>query len=214
MDSSVEKFQNSQWQKLKELNFSKTSVLGLISDGSVLDIGCGDGLLLEYLKKAGLQGIGVDVSSVAIDICKERGLDCRVADITNRLPFDDNSFDNVVLTDVLEHIFQPMELLREAHRVCRGYIFISVPNFASLPARLQVFFGKVPENNTPRDGHVYWMTYNVLRGLLTGAGFKIEKIQTNTFWENNMIFGPVMKMLKTIRPSLFAVSFIVKAKKI
>jgi methionine biosynthesis protein MetW len=214
MDSSVEKFQNSQWQKLECLNFSKQTILSLINIGTVLDIGCGDGILLEHLGKKGITGVGIDISTKAIAICKERRLNCTRADITDALPFADNSFDNVILTDVLEHIFQPKLLLKEGYRVSRKYIFVSVPNFVSLPARLQVLLGKVPENNTPRDGHVYWMTYRVISDLVSSASFKVERLIVNTFWEQIPIVGLIMKILKNIFPSLFALSFIIQARKI
>lgn len=214
MGNSVERFQNSQWEKLNELNFSKKTILNLIESGPILDIGCGDGILLDNLKKRGLSGVGIDISSRAIQICKERGLDCKQTDITDKLPFSDNSFVGVVMSDVLEHLFQPSLVLEEVHRVCSGYLFISVPNFSSLPARLQIMFGKVPENNTPRDGHVYWMTYKVIKKLLEKAGFRVEDIIVNTFWENKIVIGPIMKTLKKVFPSLFALSFIVKSKKV
>ena len=54
-----------------------------------------------------------------------------------------------MLLDVLEHHFEPSKLLAEAIRVSRKYIVLSVPNFNSLKARLQVLFGKVPLNNKP-----------------------------------------------------------------
>jgi methionine biosynthesis protein MetW len=214
MGTSVERFQNSQWQKLGRLNFSKSTILELIERGTVLDIGCGDGILLENLNKKGINGRGIDISSEAIKICKERGLQCEQSDITDKLPFADNSFDGVVLTDVLEHLFQPLDVLNEAHRVCKEYVYISVPNFVSFPARIHVLFGTVPENNTPRDGHVYWMTKKVLLDLLNRSSFEIEKIIVNTFWENIPVIGYFMKVIKNIFPSFFALSFIIKANKI
>lgn len=214
MGSSVEKFQDSQWRKLKELNFSKSTILKLVDVGNILDIGCGDGILLENLIKAGSRGVGIDISSEAIKICKQRGLDCSQADITEKLPFANNSFDSVILTDVLEHLFQPIEVLKEVHRVSKKYILISVPNFASLPARIQVLLGKVPENNTPRDGHVYWMTYKVITKLLSDTGFEVEKVVVNSVWESKPVIGPFFKWIKNKFPSLFALSFIIKAKKI
>ena len=214
MGSSVEKFQDSQWIKLKELNFSKSTILKLVEVGSVLDIGCGDGILLENLVKAGCKGVGIDISGEAIKICKQRGLNCSQADITERLPFANNSFDSVILTDVLEHLFQPIDVLKEVHRVSKKYVLISVPNFASLPARIQMLFGRVPENNTPRDGHVYWMTHKVISKLLKDSGFEIEKVVVNSVWENKLIIGTFFKWIKNRFPSLFALSFIIKAKKI
>ena len=214
MGSSVEQFQNSQWQKLGRLNFSKNTILNLIDKGLTLDIGCGDGILLEHLNKKGIKGYGIDISSKAIEICSSRGIKCERADIAEKLPFADASFDNVIMSDVLEHLFQPLNVLNEAHRVCKDHLYISVPNFASFPARIQVLLGKVPENNTPRDGHVYWMTHKVIVDLLKQSSFKVETIIVNTFWENIPIIGFVMKLLKQSFPSLFALSFIVKAKRI
>jgi methionine biosynthesis protein MetW len=166
MGNSVERFQDSQWQKLDELNFSKKTILTLVDGGPVLDIGCGDGILLEHLRTRNITGNGIDISGKAIQICNSRGLSCSQCDITDKLPFPDMSFRGVIMSDVLEHLFQPDVVLKEVHRVCNGYLFISVPNFVSLAARLQVLLGRVPENNTPRDGHVYWMTYSVVKKLL------------------------------------------------
>lgn len=214
MSLSIERFQNSQWEKLNEINFSKRTILEMVKNGSVLDIGCGDGLLLEQLKNKGLTVSGIDISSTAINICKERGLDCIHGDISEKLPFEDNSYDSVLLIDVLEHLFQPIEVLKEARRISKGCVLISIPNFVSLPARAQVFLGRVPENNTPRDGHVYFMTMTVIQSLLKQSGFKIDEIVVNTFWEEIPIVGWGMAVLKKVFPSLFALSFIIKAVKI
>lgn len=214
MSSSVERFQNSQWQKLTKLNFSKRTILEILKEGSVLDIGCGDGLLLEHLKNKGHDVSGVDISAKAIEICKQRGLKCSQMDITDKLPFTDSSFDNVLLIDVLEHLFQPQDVLKEAYRVCKKNIFISVPNFVSFPARLQVLLGKVPENNTARDGHAYWMTWKVINNLLAQAGFEREIFVVNTVWERFPIIGSVTRFLARVNPSFFAVSFIIKARKV
>jgi len=209
MSHSVEKFQNSQWVKLDKINFSKRTILGLVKEGTVLDIGCGDGLLMELLKRENNIKIkGIDISSKAVEIAKSRGLDAIQGDITDRLPFKDGEFNSVLLIDVLEHIFQPLDVLKEAHRVCTDYVYISVPNFVSFPARLQILLGQVPENNTARDGHVYWMTKKVITDLLNKAGFEVEEIIVNTFWEK------VLKYVKNLNQSFFGLSFIIKAKKV
>lgn len=213
MSQSVERFQNSQWKKLEKINYSKRTILELLKEGTVLDVGCGDGLLLEHLQKNGLKCSGIDISSAAIAICKSRGLNCQQGDITEQLPFADNSFDNVLLIDVLEHLFQPKEVLREAHRITSSSVFISVPNFGALPARLQMLFGRVPENNTPRDGHVYWMTWDVIQGLLADTGFEIVATAPNSFWEDKPVIKHVTGWLKKVWPSVFALSFIIKARK-
>lgn len=213
MSNSIERFQNSQWKKLNELNFSKRAVLSLIRGKTVLDVGCGDGLLLEHLMNKGFSVTGIDISSAAIAIAKQRGVSCRQGDITETLPYESNAFDNVALIDVLEHVFEPGNVLREACRVSRDTVYVSVPNFVSLPARLQVLWGKVPENNTPRDGHVFWMTLDVLRSLCVDAGLEIETIVTNTWWEDVPVVRWVMRRLAVWRPSIFALSFVARARK-
>jgi len=55
------------------------------------------------------------------------------------------------MLDILEHLYYPKALLLEASRVADKVIF-SVPNFSSLPARMQTLFGLVPENNTAKKG--------------------------------------------------------------
>ncbi len=84
----------------------------------------------------------------------------------------------------------------------------------SLPARLQILLGQVPENNTARDGHVYWMTWKVITDLLKKAGFEVQETVFNTFWETVPGVGAVMNQLKKMWPSLFALSFIIKARKV
>jgi len=106
------------------------------------------------------------------------------------------------------------EVLKEAHRITRRNLFVSVPNFVSLPARLQVLLGRVPENNTARDGHVYWMTWKVINELLKDTGFVVEELSPNTFWENVPVVGLFTRIMKKLWPSLFALSFIIKAKKV
>lgn len=215
--NSVQKFQNIGWENpLELLGFNKKMVLDNFKEKSVLDIGCGDGFLLKKLleKNKDIKALGVDISPVALEKAKTNGIDCTLLDITEHLPFDDNSFGSVLLLDVLEHMFQPEPVLKEAVRIASKYVYISVPNFASLPARLQVLLGIVPENNTQRKGHIFWTTRKVIHFLIKKCGLKIEKEVTVTFWENKPVLGSVMKVLAKIRPELFALAFAIKAKKL
>ena len=202
------KFQDSQWKPLVEANQANRIIADAVEPGSILDLGCGDGMLLSLLAKRGIAGIGLDLSGKAVAIAQERGLDCRVHDLTEPLPFPDKSFDSVLIVDVLEHLYRPDQLLAEAARVASCYVYISTPNFASLPARLQVLRGRVPENNTSRDGHIYWMTERVVARLAARAGLVLDTAWDNTFWQNRPIIGPFMRALVRARPSLFALAFI------
>lgn len=216
MLNSVQKFQNIGWEyPLELLGFNKKMVLDNFKEKSVLDIGCGDGFLLKKLleKNKNIKALGLDISPVAVEKAKENGVECVLSDITEKLPFGDNSFESVFLLDVLEHLFQPEPVLQEAVRVASSYVYISVPNFVSLPARIQVLLGRVPENNTLRKGHIFWTTRKVLHALIKKCGLEIEKEVTTTFWENKPVWGQIMKLLVKIRPELFTLAFAIKARK-
>jgi len=211
-------FQEHYWGSWDQVEtFRHKAALELISEGPVLDIGAGDGFFLGLLKsKKGIGGgIGVDLSSVAAEKAAKKGLDVRVADLErSALPFQDASFATVVMLDVLEHFFHPEQVLAEASRTSSSDLVISVPNFSSLPARLQTLLGRVPENNTPRKGHVYWFTWNKLRKMLDTAGFEIVDTRFNSNFGRIPFVGGVFRWLAARRPSLFALSFVVRACKV
>jgi len=187
--------------------------LGLFDGGTILDFGCSDGLFLKLIKEKSGIGRGVDISPFIVKKAKENGLDVEFGDVTKPLNFPNNSFDYVSALNILEHLFEPELFISEMRRVSRKYIIITTPNFASLPTRLQVLKGKVPENNTPRKHHVVWVTWKVLNEMLKRNNLKLIKASNNTFWEEKPLIGLITKQLVKIWPSLFALSFTVKAEK-
>lgn len=214
--SEIKDFENKRWRGGDQtLEFRHTQTVDMVENGQkVLDIACGDGLLMSALKKNGAVVSGVDISEEAVRKCKEKGLDVSVVDIaTEKLPFGNDTFNTVTMLDVLEHLYAPEILLREAVRVSKKDIIISVPNFNSLPARLQVLLGKVPENNRPNKGHVFWFNYQILKKMASDAGLNFSDIRVNTIWGNYFLIGGIMKSLAQIFPSLFALSFVVQLEK-
>lgn len=214
--SEIKNFENKRWSAGDQaFVFRHAETIEMVEEGQkVLDIACGDGLLMSALKKKGALVSGVDISEEAVRKCKEKGLDVSVVDIAmEKLPFQDGTFDTVTMLDVLEHLYVPEVLLREAIRVSKKNIIISVPNFNSLPARLQVFFGNVPENNRPNKGHVFWFNYVALKKMASGAGLNFAEFRVNTFWQNYFLAGRVMKFLARIFPALFALSFVARLEK-
>lgn len=100
---------------------------------TILDAGCGTGFLLQELQKTS-QAWGVDSSQEALNYCCQRGLqDIKKGDIL-ALPFENNSFEVVLLLDVLEHIEDDNRALKEVYRVLKkeGFAIIFVPAFQSL----------------------------------------------------------------------------------
>jgi methionine biosynthesis protein MetW len=211
-------FQNQYWKAHEQSSeFRHRACLDFIANkGSILDLGCGDGHLLAKLKDQGFTSLaGLDISEVAVEKAKTMGLDAKVFDFfADKLPYPDDSFDYVVLLDVLEHLFQPADILQEAARVSKKYILISVPNFNSLPVRLQVLCGKVPENNRPGKGHIYWFNYQALKNIFKQNNLEIVELRVNTFWENKFLIKYLLIILKRLFPKLFGLSFLIKVKKI
>jgi len=125
--------------------------LGVIADmvppGSrVLDLGCGDGALLEELiRRRGCQGQGVEVSTEAFHACVARGIPVVAADIDEGLPdFTDASFDVVVLSQTLQATRRPALVLREMMRVADTGI-VSFVNYGHVGLRLQLLMrGRMP----------------------------------------------------------------------
>ncbi len=107
-------------------------VMSSIGFGSVLDIGCGLGDLVLSLNARGIDAIGVDVSSVAIEEAKLRSDKRFFEHSALSLPFDDDSFETVIGVEVLEHldITDVVLALKEVFRVCKknAYFLIGLKN--------------------------------------------------------------------------------------
>lgn len=205
----VRTFEEKRWTHFTQKpEHRHRAALNLISDGSVLDVGCGDGLFLSLLseKRGNAEGlVGIDISEEAVARARDKGIDARVAPLSATLPFPDNSFTYIVLLDVLEHVYDPEALLKEAKRVSIEYVVISVPNFSSLPARLQTLMGRIPENNRPGKGHVFWFTFRELKRIVSSAELSIDALSMNTF-------RPLPAFLARVFPSLCALSFVARLK--
>ncbi|MCR4275106.1 MAG: methionine biosynthesis protein MetW [Candidatus Campbellbacteria bacterium] len=199
-------FENNRWLSgNQKAQFRHQACLDMVVDGSVLDVGCGDGLLLSMLAEKGILGEGIDFSEEAVQKCVSHGVRATQHDLNGKLPFPDNSFDYAVALDVLEHQFDPLFLLCEMTRVSRKNVIIGVPNFSSFPARFQTLFGRVPENNRPNKGHVYWFNYHVLQNMASQAGLRAVVCSMNTF-KPLSFFGTVFQRAF---PNMCALSFVI-----
>jgi SAM-dependent methyltransferase len=98
--------------------------------GFVLDLGCGYGAYSLALSSGGRRCVGCDVSLEYLRTARSAGLPVAVVD--SALPFPDKTFDTVLLFEVIEHIPQIEDVLREAFRVARRNVLITVPNSEDL----------------------------------------------------------------------------------
>ncbi|MBK8016335.1 MAG: methionine biosynthesis protein MetW [Betaproteobacteria bacterium] len=111
----------------------------------VLDLGCGDGSLLRFLKETrGVSGYGVDISDDNVAACIANGVNVLQSDLEAGLSgFESGSFDYVILSQTLQAMKHTERLLKEILRVGREGI-VSFPNFGYWRVRLQLLAGNMP----------------------------------------------------------------------
>ncbi len=133
----------------KHINTGHDLVVSLVPDNSkVLDLGCGDGVLLERLQdEKNVKGFGVEISESGVSKCVEKGLYCYQGDIDEGLSdYRDNSFDFVILNLTLQNTKKPRYVLKEAMRIGNKAV-VSFPNFGYYKTRMNILIkGKVPRN--------------------------------------------------------------------
>lgn len=137
---------------MAELRFDQEIIVQLVEPGSrILDLGCGDGLLLETLStRKNVKGFGMEISHEGIQSCMSRGLAVQQADIDQGLAdyYKDNSFDYVILSYTLQAVYKPRLAIEEMLRVGKKGI-VSFPNFGYWKNLLSlIHHGKMPVNST------------------------------------------------------------------
>jgi methionine biosynthesis protein MetW len=136
----------------------------------VLDLGCGNGAMLEWLRiHRNCSGYGVEIDDANVLACVQRGVNVLQLNLEEGLAmFGDQSFDVVLQIDTLQHLRNAQTMLRETARVGRIGI-VAFPNFAHWPNRLSVLRGRMPV--TKRLPYEWYDTPNIRVG--TYADFEV-----------------------------------------
>jgi 2-polyprenyl-3-methyl-5-hydroxy-6-metoxy-1,4-benzoquinol methylase len=159
----------------------------MVRGRKALDVGCGDGARYgERVRASGVDVHGVDISEVAVESARARGVDARVASLADPLPYPDASFDVVICLEVLEHLVDPAVVAREIARVLKpgGFALLSVPNSAFWTTRVEFMFtghfnprgSPVTQRATPwRDPHLRFFNGKSLVAMLADSGLRTVK---------------------------------------
>jgi len=183
------------------------AIARLVPEGSrVLDLGCGDGALLDYLQKhRACSGYGVEIDDRNIQACVKRGVNVIQLNLDEGLNmFADQSFDVVLQIDTLQHLRNAEVMLRETVRVGRTGI-LAFPNFAHWPNRLSILAGRMPV--TKRLPFQWYDTPNIRVGTFADFeqlalqnqlkiidSFGLQEGQEARFWPNLMAGTAVFKL--------------------
>ena len=148
-------------------------------NSSLLDLGCGDGDFLEFIRaQKNVQTYGVEISDLSVLACVEKGLDVIQQDLEAGLAlFENQSFDMVILSQTLQTIHETESILNEIVRVGKECV-ISFPNFAHWSHRIDILLGRMPVSkslpfdwyNTP---NVRVLTIADFEALASKIGLKI-----------------------------------------
>jgi 2-polyprenyl-3-methyl-5-hydroxy-6-metoxy-1,4-benzoquinol methylase len=141
----------------------------------LLDIGCGEGVLLEYAQKQGFDVMGVECSKKAVDYISKKGFDAVCLDIEDGLPFKEE-FDIAIATELIEHLYDFYKFLANVNKCLRkgGLLFLSTPNSSSILYRTYCVFGKTP-TEVQNPTHIRFFSFSYLLKICSDQGFKLEK---------------------------------------
>jgi methionine biosynthesis protein MetW len=148
----------------------------------ILDVGCGDGELLELLRnRKAIDGRGVEISQRGVNECVARGLSVIQGDAdTDLVYYPDNSFDYALLSQTLQATRNPRTVLEHLLRI-GGHAIVSFPNFGHWRVRFSLFFhGRMPVTkdlpyswyDTP---NIHFCTIRDFIKLCDELGAKVEK---------------------------------------
>ena len=165
----------------------------------VLDVGCGDGSLMNFLKdEKNIEVRGLELNQNNVQQCIHKGLPVIQGNAETELhQFPDQSFDYVVLSQTLQAFYKPEEVLENLLRIGNSVI-ISIPNFGYWKVRIKLlFFGEMPITktlpntwyNTP---NLHMCTIKDLFNFCDEKNIEIKKVvgvnenNTSFIWKGNL----------------------------
>ncbi|WP_308911368.1 methionine biosynthesis protein MetW [Pseudokordiimonas caeni] len=172
------------------------------ANARVLDVGCGDGELLDYLvNERGIDGRGIELSQKGVNECISRGLFVVQGDADNDLEeYPDQSFDLVILSRTLQAVHRPREVLLDLLRIGRQAI-VTIPNFAQWKVRADLLFrGRMPVTKSMpqtwyNTDNIHFCTILDLFDLAEAEGLKVRAFVPHMRNGRRLDMGPKLANL-------------------
>lgn len=142
--------------------------------GHLLEVGCGSGQMLKRMQEMGWHVEGVDFDASAVENARKKGLHVCFGTLEAQ-NYADNHFDVIFMSHLIEHVHDPLKLLREGHRILKpgGQAVLVTPNNESLGHKL--FKEAWRGLEAPR--HLYLFSLKALKELSQEAGFKVKNLK-------------------------------------
>ena len=177
-------------------------IVNKLNPEAVLDIGCGDGFLIENLKKLShkTKYYGLEISEKSVKKALAKKITCKAGNVEDKIHYREK-FDLIIAGEVIEHLVDPDSALKNIYKSLNknGYLIVSTPNLAAWYNRILLLLGIQPiftetslHENLGRkfkilgqgrytEGHLKIFTKNSLVEILQKENFKVIKIQGASF---------------------------------
>ncbi|NWF90158.1 MAG: methyltransferase domain-containing protein [Ignavibacteriaceae bacterium] len=173
-------------------------------NSKVIDLGCGNGSLMEKLiKEKQVVAEGIELSDSGVEVCKSKGLNVHKGRIDEILPFENDAFDYSICNVTIQMVMYPEVLLSEMKRISR-YQIISFPNFAHYKNRLDLLLnGRMPKPmlfgyKWYSTGHIHQLSIKDFYELVEEVGgLRISRKEFLTG------FNPFKSYVAKLFPNLF-----------
>lgn len=176
----------------ENVNFS-VMYLPSLPSGRLLDVGCGSGEKIKFMRDMGWQAEGVDIDPVAVSSARAKGLQVRLGPLEGH-NYPDNYFDAITMSHLIEHVYNPLGLLIECHRILKpgGRLVVITPNSDSWMHK--IFKKSWLALDPPRHLHIFSLMS--LQLLIKKAGFQKFRLST-TIREANRLFAASRSIQQT-----------------
>lgn len=172
---------NTSWEKVRRV-FPTAQHL------RILDLGCGDGRVVEHLVKDH-EVFGLDTSAEGVRIAQTKGIHAALGSVDGQFDFPGTAFDVVLALDILEHLQHLSDTLAQVKKVLKpgGFLIISIPNHFDLRTRLEILCGKGIVKWSQRQyttkaweyEHIRFLRLEDMLEVLREQGFRVDKLQCN-----------------------------------
>lgn len=188
-----EQMENQRYKKADfgTISMEEEMMLSMLSDYSkkigktlkVLDVGCGSGTIAKKIQDNGHDVLGIDFSEEALKRAQERQIKTKQCNLDEGMPEKSNTYDVVWEGDIVEHVFDPIGLLKESARVLNpgGILLVTIPNDVGLISRIKILFGISHQEQMYRTSGFYkhhtFFTPKLIKFMLEKAGFEIVEFR-------------------------------------